>query len=54
MSKEFCCMKLLENRHLKDRGDGRLTVRCILRRYVVKMGGGWNWLRILSNGGLWY
>jgi hypothetical protein len=21
---------------------------------VVRMGGGWNWLRIVPNGGLWY
>jgi hypothetical protein len=28
-------------------------VRWILRKYVVRMGGGWNWLRIVSNDGLW-
>jgi len=23
----------------------------IIEKYVVRMGGGWNWLRIMSNGG---
>jgi hypothetical protein len=23
-------------------------------RQIVRMGGGWNWLRIVSSGGLWY
>jgi hypothetical protein len=23
----------------------------IIWKYVVRMGGGWNWLRIMSNGG---
>jgi hypothetical protein len=26
----------------------------ILGRQVVRMGGGWNWLRIVSTGRLWY
>jgi hypothetical protein len=25
-----------------------------LGKYVVRMGSGWNWLRIVSNGRLWY
>jgi hypothetical protein len=27
----------------------RKLIRRILRKYVVRMGGGWNWLRIMSN-----
>jgi hypothetical protein len=27
-------------------------IRWILGKYVVTLGGGWNWLRIVSNGGL--
>jgi hypothetical protein len=29
-------------------------VRWILGTEAVRMGGGWNWLRIVSRGGLWY
>jgi hypothetical protein len=29
-------------------------VRWILGKWAVRMGGGWDWLRIVSNGGLWY
>jgi hypothetical protein len=36
--------------HLKERGDGRATRKWVL----VGMGGGWNWLRFMSNGRLWY
>jgi len=25
------------------------TVRWISRKYIVRMGGGWNWLRVTSN-----
>jgi hypothetical protein len=31
-----------------------VLVRWILVRYVVRMEGGWNWLRNVSNGRLWY
>jgi hypothetical protein len=41
--------------HLDDREvDGRIILRLILGKYVVRMAGGWNWLRIVSNGRLWY
>jgi hypothetical protein len=30
------------------------TVLVSLDRQIVKIGGGWNWLRIVSSGGLWY
>jgi hypothetical protein len=29
-------------------------IRSILGKQSVSLGGGWNWLRIVSNGGLWY
>jgi hypothetical protein len=28
-------------------------VRWILGQWAVRMGGGWNWLRIVSSGMLW-
>jgi hypothetical protein len=31
-----------------------VKVRWISGKWAVKMGGGWNWLRIVSSGGLWY
>jgi hypothetical protein len=40
---------ICERNILKDqKEDGSI----ILRRKVVRMGGGWNWLRIVSNGRL--
>jgi hypothetical protein len=36
------------------RRGGRIAVKWIFGKWVVRMGGGWNWLRIMSNGGLWY
>jgi hypothetical protein len=45
----------LENSNLEDHeGDGRITLRCILGKQVVVMEGGWNWLKIMSNGWIWY
>jgi hypothetical protein len=26
----------------------------ILEKYILRTRGGWNWLRIVSNGGRWY
>jgi hypothetical protein len=37
-----------------QRGDRRITLICFLGRWVVKMGDELNWLRIMSNVGLWY
>jgi hypothetical protein len=37
-----------------ESGHREATLRQILRRQVVRMEGGWNWLRIVSSGGLWY
>jgi hypothetical protein len=31
-----------------------VSVMWILGSYILRNGGGWNWLRIMSNGGLWY
>jgi len=43
------------NVNLVDReGDGRIALRWMLGKWVVKMGSGWNWLRILASGGLRY
>jgi len=39
---------------LEQTALGRSTddkIRWILGRWVVRMGGGWDWLRIVSNGG---
>jgi len=48
-------MILLERRHMKyQEGDGRITLRWISGKYVLRMGGGWNWVGILCIGGLWY
>jgi hypothetical protein len=32
---------------------GKISLRRILEKYVED-GRGWNWLRIVSSGGLWY
>jgi hypothetical protein len=46
---------LFEDDHLQDQEeDGRVTLRWTLRKLVLKMGGRWNWLRIVSSGGLSY
>jgi hypothetical protein len=42
----FWCGTLLEDHN----GDGSMN----LKKFVVRMEGGWNWLRIVSNGRLWY
>jgi hypothetical protein len=34
--------------------QGTIILTQILVKYVVRMGGGWNWLKVVSNGGLWY
>jgi hypothetical protein len=31
-----------------------VSVSYIIEEQVVRMGGGWNWLRIVSNDRLWY
>jgi hypothetical protein len=43
----------MKNGHSEDKeGDWRIILRCILGKEVIKMEGGWNWLRIMSNGWL--
>jgi hypothetical protein len=42
---------MMENGYLQDQRDGRIALRWILIKLVVRMRGGWNWLRIMSNGG---
>jgi hypothetical protein len=45
----------LENVHFEDREtDGKITLKWTLKKSIVRMEGGWNWLRIVFNGGLWY
>jgi hypothetical protein len=34
--------------------ESQLISKWILGKQVVRMGDSWNWLRIISNGGLWY
>jgi hypothetical protein len=47
--------RLLENVHFEDRGgDGTVISRWISEKYVLRMEGGLNWLRIMSIRGLWY
>jgi hypothetical protein len=44
--------KPLGKRHSDDlEGDWRITI-CVLGIWVVRMGEGWQWLRIVSSGGL--
>jgi hypothetical protein len=38
----------LENIHLEDLKEDRK----VLRKYVLRIGDGWSWLRIVYNGGL--
>jgi hypothetical protein len=45
---------LFGNVHLKDQErDGWIIWRWIFGRRVVRMGGGWIWLRIVSNSEFW-
>jgi len=54
MHTKFLPVKL-EKLHSEDRERiGRMTLSWILGRQIVRMGGGWNWLRIVSSGRLWY
>jgi len=39
----------VRNWPLEDRGDGRMTLSCSLRRYVTTVGGG-----VVCSVGLWY
>jgi hypothetical protein len=33
-------------------GDGRITLRAMVEKRDVRIGGEWNWFKIASNGGL--
>jgi hypothetical protein len=51
MHTEFWYRNLLENVQLEGReGYGRITLRFVLWKYVVRMVGGWNWLGIVFIG----
>jgi hypothetical protein len=55
MHTKFQWRSLLENINLKAlERDGRITLGLILQRWVLRMGGRWNKLRIMFNGELWY
>jgi hypothetical protein len=43
---------VLEIDLLKDQQEDGIS--WIIGMSVLRMGGGWNWLRIMSSGGLWY
>jgi len=34
-------------------GRGRKKLAWLLGKQVVNLGGGWNWVRTVCNGGLW-
>jgi len=54
MHGELWSEKLLEGLYFEDQAvDRRLILRrWDMGRYVLRMRGGWNWFRILSNNGL--
>jgi hypothetical protein len=55
MHTQYLWRNLLENTHLEDKEeDRRITLKWILGRQTKRMGGGWNWLRIISNGRICY
>jgi hypothetical protein len=37
---------------LQDRIVGKITLRCVIQKYGVRVAGGWNWFRIDSSGGI--
>jgi hypothetical protein len=47
-----CYVGIVLRDYWKQQGKGRLN--CIMGKWVVRMGGGWNWLRIVCSGRLWY
>jgi hypothetical protein len=38
----------------KKEGDGKITLKLILINYILRVGGGWKWLRIMSKYELLY
>jgi hypothetical protein len=52
--------KILESKYLvkiyleHPEGDGMITLRWILGKWVVIIRSVWNWLSIVPEGGLWY
>jgi hypothetical protein len=42
---------LVSESDYKDRTE-KITLIMTLRKWILRMGGGWNWLRIVSNGWL--
>lgn len=55
MQTEFWWEYSLGKCHLGNwEGVGRITLRWVLWMQVVRRGDGWTWIRIVSNGALWY
>jgi len=44
----------LDNLHLEDQQDERVTLRWTFSKQVVRQKHVWNWFRIVSNGKQWY
>jgi hypothetical protein len=51
MHRGFCYGNLLENDHLKDQEEDRITLRCISGKQVVSMRTECKWLKIVHNVG---
>jgi len=54
MHKELSWGNLSGNVHLKDRGDGRVSLRRILAKQDARMWSERNWPWFVANGELWY
>jgi hypothetical protein len=47
--------KPLGNQSLgKEKRKWKENIKTVLREIVWRLRSGWNWLRIVPNGGLWY
>jgi len=55
MHTQFCWGNILENGHLEDKeGNGKIILKWIWRKYVVRMWIWWRWFRIVSFGRFFY
>jgi hypothetical protein len=52
--KKFLYGNLLENDNFDRELDGIITLRLILRKYILRMRDQWHWLVIVLKGWLWY
>jgi hypothetical protein len=51
---KFCGIPLIKQTFEDREVDARMTLRWILGKRVAMLRFGWNWLRIMSSGELWY